>query len=168
MLRPTRRHATTPWKGESVVLVAYTVNTLGKELERECQGLEALGFPLPASVRLPLTEQQDVRRLDAIDCCEEEPLQEVEARQLERNLEAGTVELEVSWNFKHTPDQQRAQSQHALLACQPFQTRKQVCIWAYSRLTTRTRVKPVRFASLSLCTLQTWSCCLTGCANRCR
>ena len=62
------------------MLVAYTVNTLGKELEHECQGLEALGFPLPASVRLPLTEQQDVRRLDAFDCFEEEPLQEVEVR----------------------------------------------------------------------------------------
>ena len=62
------------------MLVAYTVSTLGKELEHECQGLEALGFPLPASVRLPLTEQQDVRRLDAFDCFEEEPLQEVEAR----------------------------------------------------------------------------------------
>ena len=69
-----------PWKGERAVLVAYTVNTLGKELEHECQGLEALGFPLPASVRLPLTEQQDVRCLDAFDCFEEEPLQEVEAR----------------------------------------------------------------------------------------
>ena len=64
-LDPTRRHATTPWKGERVVLVAYTVNTLGKELEHEFQSLEALGFPLPASVRLPLTEQQEVRRLDS-------------------------------------------------------------------------------------------------------
>ena len=54
------------------MLVAYTVNTLRKELEHECQGLEALGFPLPASVRLPLTEQQDVRRLDAFGCFEEE------------------------------------------------------------------------------------------------
>ena len=34
-------------------------------------------------------------------------------------VEAGTVELEVSWNLKHTPDQQRAQPQHALRACQP-------------------------------------------------
>ena len=34
-------------------------------------------------------------------------------------VEAGTVQLEVSWNLKHTPDQQRTQSQHALLACQP-------------------------------------------------
>ena len=138
-LDPTRRHATTPWKGERAVLVAYTVNTLGKELEHECQGLEALGFPLPASVRLPLTEQQDVRRLDAFDCFEEEPLQEVEVRHPDgqtsglaggsvlkgggwketQAVEAGTVELEVSWNLKHTPDQQRAQSQHALRACQP-------------------------------------------------
>ena len=62
------------WLGtiHKLVLVAYTVNTLGKELEHECQGLEALGFPLPASVRLPLTEQQDVRRLDAFDCFEED------------------------------------------------------------------------------------------------
>ena len=138
-LDPTRRHATTPWKGERAVLVAYTVNTLGKELEHECQGLEALGFPLPASVRLPLTEQQDVRRLDAFDCFEEEPLQEVEVRHPDgqtsglaggsvlkgggwketQAVKAGTVELEVSWNLKHTPDQQRAQSQHALRACQP-------------------------------------------------
>ena len=77
---PTRRHATTPWKGERVVLVAYTVNTLGKELEHEFQSLEALVFPLPASVRLPLTEQQDVRRLDAFECFEEEPPQETTAR----------------------------------------------------------------------------------------
>ncbi|CAE7223584.1 unnamed protein product [Symbiodinium sp. CCMP2592] len=33
----TRRHATTPWKGDRVVLVAYTVNTLGKQLEDEYQ-----------------------------------------------------------------------------------------------------------------------------------
>ena len=139
-LDPTRRHATTPWKGERVVLVAYTVNTLGKELEHEFQSLEALGFPLPASVRLPLTEQQDVRRLDAFECFEEEPLQEVvEARHPDgktsefapgtvlkgggwketQAVEAGTVELEVSWNLKHSPDQRRTQSEHALLACQP-------------------------------------------------
>ncbi|CAE7802253.1 GIP [Symbiodinium sp. CCMP2592] len=31
----------------------------------------------------------------------------------------GTVELEVSWNLKHSPDQRRTQSEHALLACQP-------------------------------------------------
>ena len=130
-LDPTRRHATTPWKGERVVLVAYTVNTLGKELEHEFQSLEALGFPLPASVRLPLTEQQDVRRLDAFECFEEEPLQEVvEARHPDgktsefapgtvlkgggwketQTVEAGTVELEVSWNLKHSPDQRRTRS----------------------------------------------------------
>ena len=34
-------------------------------------------------------------------------------------VEAGTVELEVSWNLKHSPDQRRTQSEHALLACQP-------------------------------------------------
>ena len=61
------------------MLVAYTVNTLGKEPEHACQRFEVLGLPLPASVRLPLTEQQDVRRLDAFDCFEEETLQEVEA-----------------------------------------------------------------------------------------
>ncbi|CAE6931538.1 GIP [Symbiodinium sp. CCMP2592] len=138
-LDPTRRHATTPWKGERAVLVGYTVNTLGKELEHEFQSLEALGFPLPASVRLPLTEQQDVRRLDAFDCFEEEPLQETKARHPDgktselapgtvlkgggwketQAVEAGTVELEVSWNLKHSPDQRRTQSEHALLACQP-------------------------------------------------
>ncbi|CAE7579192.1 GIP [Symbiodinium sp. CCMP2592] len=138
-LDPTRRHATTPWKGERAVLVGYTVNTLGKELEHEFQSLEALGFPLPASVRLPLTEQQDVRRLDAFDCFEEEPLQETKARHPDgkaselapgtvlkgggwketQAVEAGTVELEVSWNLKHSPDQGRTQSEHALLACQP-------------------------------------------------
>ncbi|CAE7360637.1 GIP [Symbiodinium sp. CCMP2592] len=139
-LDPTRRHATTPWKGERAVLVGYTVNTLGKELEHEFQSLEALGFPLPASVRLPLTEQQDVRRLDAFDCFEEEPLQEtIKARHPDgktselapgtvlkgggwketQAVEAGTVELEVSWNLKHSPDQRRTQSEHALLACQP-------------------------------------------------
>ncbi|CAE7810029.1 GIP [Symbiodinium sp. CCMP2592] len=138
-LDPTRRHATTPWKGERAVLVGYTVNTLGKELEHEFQSLEALGFPLPASVRLPLTEQQDVRRLDAFDCFEEEPLQETTARHPDgktselapgtvlkgggwketQAVEAGTVELEVSWNLKHSPDQRRTQSEHALLACQP-------------------------------------------------
>ncbi|CAE7255754.1 GIP [Symbiodinium sp. CCMP2592] len=138
-LDPTRRHATTPWKGERAVLVGYTVNTLGKELEHEFQSLEALGFPLPASVRLPLTEQQDVRRLDAFDCFEEEPLQETKARHPDgktselapgtvlkgggwketQAVEAGTVELEVSWNLKHSPDHRRTQSEHALLACQP-------------------------------------------------
>ncbi|CAE7740893.1 GIP [Symbiodinium sp. CCMP2592] len=138
-LDPTRRDATTPWKGERAVLVAYTVNTLGNELEHEFQSLEALGVPLPASVRLPLTEQQDVRRLDAFDCFEEEPLQETKARHPDgktselasgtalkgggwketQAVEAGTVELEVSWNLKHSPDQSRTQSEHALLACQP-------------------------------------------------
>ena len=34
-------------------------------------------------------------------------------------VEAGTVELEVSWNLKHSQDQRRTQSEHALLACQP-------------------------------------------------
>ena len=139
LLRPYSSPRSTPWKVERAVLVAYTVNMLGKELEHECQGLEALGFPLPASVRLPLNEQQDVRRLDAFDCFEEEPLQEVEVRHPDgqtsglacgsvlkgggwketQAVEAGTVELEVSWNLKHTPDQQRAQSQHTLRACQP-------------------------------------------------
>eukprot|EP00439_Symbiodinium_sp_Y106_P051108 s586_g6.t2 len=125
-LDPTRRHATTPWKGERVVLVAYTVNTLGKELEHEFQSLEALGFPLPASVRLPLTEQQDVRRLDVFECFEEEPLQEVvEARHPDgktsefapgtvlkgggwketQAVEAGTVKLEVV----HTVDPRDAE-----------------------------------------------------------
>ena len=121
------------------MLVACTVNTLGKELEHEFQSLEALGFPLPASVRLPLIEQQDVRRLDAFDCFEEEPPQETKARHPDgktselapgtvlkggawketQAVEAGTVKLEVSWNLKHSPDQRRTQSEHALLACQP-------------------------------------------------
>ena len=39
-LDPTRRHATTPWKGERTVLVAYTVNTLGKELEHSFKALK--------------------------------------------------------------------------------------------------------------------------------
>ena len=80
LLDPKCRHATTFWTGERVVLVAYTVNTLGKVPESEFKTLESLNFPLPVSVRLPLTEQQDVRRLDVLDCFEEEPLAEVEAR----------------------------------------------------------------------------------------
>ena len=119
LLDPKRRHATTPWTGERVVLVAYTVNTLGKVSESEFKTLEALNFPLPVSVRLPLTEQQDVRRLDVFDCFEEEPLAEVEARHPNgqtselvggstakgggwketQRVEAGTVELEVSWKL---------------------------------------------------------------------
>ena len=77
-LDPRRRHATAPWEGERVALVAYTVNTLGKVPESDLQALESLGFPLPGSTRLPLTPQQDVRRLDAFDCFEEEPLREAE------------------------------------------------------------------------------------------
>ncbi|CAE6927184.1 GIP [Symbiodinium sp. CCMP2592] len=107
-LDPTRRHATTPWKSERAVLVGYTVNTLGKELEHEFQSLEALGFPLPASVRLPLIEQQDVRRLDAFDCFEEEPLQETTAR----HPDGKTSELAPGLCLKE-------ESEHALLACQP-------------------------------------------------
>ena len=129
LLDPKRRHATTPWTGERVVLVAYTVNTLGKVLESEFKTLEALNFPLPVSVHLPLTEQQDVRRLDVFDCFEEEPLAEVEARHpngqtLEvvggstakgggwketQRVEAGTVELEVSWKLNHKPETPAAQ-----------------------------------------------------------
>ena len=75
-LDPRRRHATAPWEGERVVLVAYTVNTLGKVPESDLQAFESLGFPLPGSTRLPLTQQQDVRRLDAFDCFEEEHLRE--------------------------------------------------------------------------------------------
>ena len=77
-LDPRRRHATAPWEGERVVLVAYTVNTLGTVPESDLQALESLGFPLPGSTRLPLTQQQDVRRLDAFDCFEEEPLREAQ------------------------------------------------------------------------------------------
>ena len=50
LLDPKRRQATTPWTSERVALVAYTVNTLGKAPKT----LEALNFPLPVSVRLPL------------------------------------------------------------------------------------------------------------------
>ena len=75
---PKRRQATAPWEGERVVLVAYTVNTLGKVPESELQALERLSFPLPGSTRLPLTQQRDVRRLDAFDCFEEEPLREAQ------------------------------------------------------------------------------------------
>ena len=78
VLDPRRRHATAPWEGERVVLVAYTVNTLGKVPESDLQALESLGFPLPGSTRLPLKQQQDVRRLDAFDCFEEEPLREAQ------------------------------------------------------------------------------------------
>ena len=115
-LDPKRRHATTPFEGERVVLVAYTVNTLGKVPESELQALESLGFPLPASARLPLTTQQDVRRLDVFDMFEEGPLElagEDCPKKVEKGggwketqkVEAGTVELEVSWNLKHTPVQ---------------------------------------------------------------
>ena len=129
LLDPKRRHATTPWTGERVVLVAYTVNTLGKVSESEFKTLEALNFPLPVSVRLPLTEQQDVRRLDVFDCFEEEPLAEVEVRHPNgqtselvggstakgggwketQRVEAGTVELEVSWKLNHKPETPAAQ-----------------------------------------------------------
>ncbi|CAE7228517.1 GIP [Symbiodinium natans] len=115
-LDPKRRHATTPFEGERVVLVAYTVNTLGKVPESELQALESLGFPLPASARLPLTTQQDVRRLDVFDMFEQGPLElagEDCPKKVEKGggwkeaqkVEAGTVELEVSWNLKHTPMQ---------------------------------------------------------------
>ena len=117
-LDPRRRHATAPWEGERIVLVAYTVNTLGKVPESDLQALESLGFPLPGSTRLPLTQQQDVRRLDAFECFEEEPLREAQEgvervvggdllrgggwKETQR-VDAGTVELEVSWNLKHKP-----------------------------------------------------------------
>ncbi|CAE7263495.1 GIP [Symbiodinium natans] len=115
-LDPKRRHATTPFEGERVVLVAYTVNTLGKVPKSELQALESLGFPLPASARLPLTTQQDVRRLDVFDMFEEGPLElagEDCPKKVEKGggwketqkVEVGTVELEVSWNLKHTPVQ---------------------------------------------------------------
>ena len=81
------------------------------------------------SVRLPLTEQQGVRRLDVFDCFEEEPLAEVEARHPNgqtselvggstakgggwketQRVEAGTVELEVSWKLNHKPETPAAQ-----------------------------------------------------------
>ena len=56
------------------MLVAYTVNTLGKELEHGFERLEVLSCPLPSPVRLPLTERQNVRRRNAFGCFEEEPL----------------------------------------------------------------------------------------------
>ena len=113
LLDPKRRHATSSWTGERVVLVAYTVNTLGKVPESEFKTLEALNFPLPVSVRLPLTE------LDVFDCFEEEPLAEVEARRPNgqtselvggstakgggwketQRVEAGTVDLEHERNY---------------------------------------------------------------------
>ena len=97
--------------------------------ESEFKTLEALNFPLPVSVRLPLAEQQDVRRLDVFDCFEEEPLAEVEARHPNgqtsglvggstakgggwketQRVEAGTVELEVSWKLNHKPETPAAQ-----------------------------------------------------------
>ena len=128
-LDPRRRHATAPWEGERVVLVAYTVNTLGKVPESDLQALESLGFPLPGSTRLPLTQQQDVRRLDAFECFKEEPLREAQEG-VERvvggdllrgggwketqKVEAGTVELEVSWNLKHKPVPQAVSPEQAL------------------------------------------------------
>ena len=39
-LNPTRHHATTTWKGERVVLVAYTVNTLGKSSSTSFKALK--------------------------------------------------------------------------------------------------------------------------------
>ncbi|CAE7561459.1 GIP [Symbiodinium natans] len=134
-LDPKRRHATTPFEGERVVLVAYTVNTLGKVPESELQALESLGFPLPASARLPLTTQQDVRRLDVFDMFEEGPLELAsedssrEAQKVDKGggwketqkVEAGTVELEVSWNLKHTPDSHTAQREQAFCALQTLE-----------------------------------------------
>ncbi|CAE7492518.1 GIP [Symbiodinium natans] len=116
-------------RGERVVLVAYTVNTLGKVSESELQALESLGFPLPASARLPLTTQQDVRRLDVFDMFEEGPLElagEDCPKKVEKGggwketqkVEAGTVELEVSWNLKHTPAQ-REQTPCVLQTLEP-------------------------------------------------
>ena len=109
--------------------MAYTVNTLGKVPESDLQALESLGFPLPGSTRLPLTQQQDVRRLDAFDCFKEEPLREAQEG-VERvvggdilrgggwketqKVEAGTVELEVSCNLKHKPVSQTVSPEHAL------------------------------------------------------
>ena len=109
--------------------MAYTVNTLGKVPESDLQALESLGFPLPGSTRLPLTQQHYVRRLDVFDCFEEEPLREAQEC-VERvvggdllkgggwketqKAEAGTVELEVSWNLKHKPLPQAVSPEQAL------------------------------------------------------
>ena len=60
-----RRHSHSPSKGEGSMLVAHTVNALGKVPECGLQALQAFGFPLPSSAHLPLTVQQDVRRLSA-------------------------------------------------------------------------------------------------------
>ena len=78
---------------------------------------------------MPLTQQQDVRRLDAFECFEEEPLGEAQEG-VERvvggdllrgggwketqKVEAGTVELEVSWNLKHKPVPQAVSPEQAL------------------------------------------------------
>ena len=69
-----------------------------------------------------------MRRLDVFDCFEEEPLAEVEARRPNgqtsefggstakgggwketQRVEAGTVELEVSWKLNHKPETPAAQ-----------------------------------------------------------
>ena len=144
-LDPKRRHATAPWKGERVALVAYTVNTLGKAPESELQALELLGFPLPGSTRLLLTQQQDARRVDAFDCFEEEPLKEAQEcveRVVGGNLlrgggwkeaqkvKAGTVKLEVSWNLKHQPVPQAAlpeQALHTLKAPEQVEQPRRLC-----------------------------------------
>ena len=110
-LDPRRRHATAPWEGERIVLA------LGKVPESDLQALESLGFPLPGSTRLPLTQQQDVRRLDAFDCFEEEPLRDLlrgGGWKETQKVEAGTVELEVSWNLKHKPVPQTVSPEQAL------------------------------------------------------
>ena len=49
-LDPTRPHATTPWKGGRASAGRLHCQHARQELEHEFQSLEALGFPLPASV----------------------------------------------------------------------------------------------------------------------
>ena len=93
---------------------------------------------------MPLTQQQDVRRLDAFECFEEEPLREGVERVVGGDLlrgggwketqkvEAGTVELEVSWNLKHKPVSQTVLPEQALHTASPtcgsrFQKKRVKC-----------------------------------------
>ena len=46
-LNPHHRHGVTPWEGDRVVLVGYTVNTIGRNVAEYAEWLQALGFNVP-------------------------------------------------------------------------------------------------------------------------
>ena len=50
-LDPRRRHGVTEWVGDGVVLVGYTVNTLGRDMSENVAWLQSLGFNAPEHMR---------------------------------------------------------------------------------------------------------------------